>query len=98
VIASRRTRTQYRFQGVDRIVVFADVHGAYPQLLSILRETGVIDRALHWQGGKTHLVGIGDSARPWARNPARLRLLMRLESEAHRRRGAVARLLGNHEV
>ena len=27
--------------GVDRVVAFADVHGAYAEMLGLLRETGV---------------------------------------------------------
>ena len=89
---------QYRFDGIDRIVVFADVHGAYPELVSILRETGVIDGELHWKGGKTHLVGLGDLLDRGPESRKALDLLMRLEGEATAAGGAVHVLLGNHEV
>jgi len=98
VVALAASPTQYRFQGVDRIVVFADVHGAYPQLISILRETGVIDAAEHWQGGKTHLVSLGDLLDRGPESRKALDLLMRLEGEATAAGGAVHVLLGNHEV
>ena len=88
----------YRFEGVDRIVVFADVHGAYDQLVALLRETAVVDDSLHWRGGKTHLVGLGDVVDRGADSRKALDLLMRLEKEAETAGGAVHVLLGNHEV
>ena len=88
----------YRFEGVDRIVVFADVHGAYDQLVALLRETAVVDESLRWAGGKTHLVGLGDVVDRGADSRKALDLLMRLEKEAAAAGGAVHALLGNHEV
>ena len=88
----------YRFEGVDRIVVFADVHGAYDQLVAVLRETAVVDESLRWRGGKTHLVGLGDIVDRGADSRKALDLLMRLEKEAAAVGGAVHVLLGNHEV
>jgi hypothetical protein len=88
----------YRFSGVDRIVVFADVHGAYDPLVALLRETGVVDESLHWAGGRTHLVGLGDLVDRGPGSRQVLDLLMRLEGEAAAAGGAVHQLLGNHEV
>ncbi len=88
----------YRFEGVDRIVVFADVHGAYEQLVAVLRETAVVDESLRWRGGKTHLVGLGDLLDRGADSRKALDLLMRLDKEAQTTGGAVHVLLGNHEV
>ncbi len=96
--ASLGADTPYRFDAVDRIVVFADVHGAYEQLVAILREASVIDEALHWRGGKTHLVSLGDLLDRGADSRKALDLLMRLEKEAMTAGGAVHVLLGNHEV
>ncbi len=88
----------YRFQGVSRIVVFADVHGAYPQLVSALREAGVIDASEHWSGRDTHLVGLGDLLDRGPESRKVMDLLMRLETEAKQAGGAVHVLLGNHEI
>ena len=52
--------SEFRFNDVHRVVVFPDVHEAYQELLSVLRETAVIDDSLHWRGGDTHLVSLGD--------------------------------------
>lgn len=87
-----------RFDGVRRIVAFADVHGAYPELLSVLRETGVVDEALHWRAGDTHLVSLGDLVDRGPGSRQVLDLLMRLETEARAAGGAVHVVLGNHEV
>src|SRR5688572_22136123 len=87
-----------RFEGVRRIVAFADVHGAYPELVSVLREAGVVDEALRWQAGETHLVSTGDLVDRGADSRKVLDLLMRLEGEASKAGGAVHVLLGNHEV
>ncbi|MGQ0384223.1 MAG: metallophosphoesterase [Gammaproteobacteria bacterium] len=87
-----------RFENVQRIVAFADVHGAYDELVSVLRETQVVDEALRWRGGTTHLVSLGDLL---DRGPASRRvldLLMRLEGEAQEAGGALHLVLGNHEV
>jgi hypothetical protein len=88
----------YRFDGVNRIVVFADVHGAHEQLVALLRETAVIDQSLRWRGGNTHLVGLGDLLDRGADSRKALDLLMRLEGEAKAAGGAVHVLLGNHEI
>jgi hypothetical protein len=93
-----RAEQALRHDGVERIVVFADVHGAYPQLVSVLRETAVVDDSLHWQAGTTHLVSLGDLLDRGAESRRVLDLLMRLETEARAAGGAVHVLLGNHEV
>jgi hypothetical protein len=88
----------YRFDGVERMVVFPDVHGAYPELVALLRETGVVDESGHWRAGTTHLVSLGDLTDRGPDSRKVLDLLMRLESEAATAGGAVHVILGNHEV
>jgi len=53
-----------RWSGVERVVAFADVHGAYEELTALLRDTGSSTRKLRWAGGRTHLVSLGDLPRP----------------------------------
>ncbi len=96
--ASASPASPYRFEGVERIVVFADVHGAYDPLVAILRETGVVDASLRWSAGHAHLVGLGDYMDRGPDSRRVLDLLMRLEVEAAAAGGAVHLLLGNHEV
>jgi hypothetical protein len=97
-VAPAWAESEYAFEGARRVVVFADVHGAYPELLSILREAGVIDESQHWRGGATNLVSLGDLVDRGADSRKVLDLLMRLEGEARESGGSVHVLLGNHEV
>lgn len=98
VSLSATAGSNYRFDGVQRVVAFADVHGAYQELLSVLRETAVIDESLHWRGGATHLVSLGDLLDRGPDSRRVLDLLMRLEGEAREAGGALHLVLGNHEV
>lgn len=88
----------YRIEGARRVVAFADVHGAYDELVALLRAQGVVDRDLRWSGADTQLVSLGDLVDRGPDSRRVLDLLMRLESEARAAGGAVHVLLGNHEV
>ena len=88
----------YRFQGVERLVAVADSHGAYEQFSSLLRETGVVDEKLHWSGGKTHFVNLGDFTDRGPGSRKIMDLLMRLQTQAGQSGGRVHVLLGNHEL
>ena len=92
------SRPACEIDGVERIVAVGDVHGAYDRLAEILRAAGVVDAGLHWSGGRTHLVQLGDVVDRGADSRKALDLLRRLEKEARRAGGAVHALLGNHEV
>lgn len=98
VVAPSWGASESRTAGAQRIVAFADVHGAYDELLSILRETAMVDDGLHWKGGSTHLVSTGDLLDRGPDSRKVLDLLMRLEAEARQAGGAVHVVLGNHEV
>ncbi|NIM90025.1 MAG: hypothetical protein GTO17_03665 [Candidatus Aminicenantes bacterium] len=88
---------QCEWTGIEKIVAVGDLHGDYKNFIRILRGTKIIDRELRWNGGKTHLVQIGDimDRGPEAREI--FELLMRLENEAEEVGGKVHVLLGNHE-
>lgn len=88
----------YRFQGVERLVAVADSHGAYEQFSSLLRETGVVDEQLHWSGGKTHFINLGDFTDRGPGSRKIMDLLMRLQTQAGQSGGRVHVLLGNHEL
>jgi len=83
--------------GVEQIVAIGDVHGDYENFLPLLQGTGLVDQSLHWAGGKTHLVQIGDIMDRGTRAKDVLDLLMRLEKEAEAAGGMVHVLIGNHE-
>ena len=80
------------------MVAFADVHGAYDELVALLRSQGLVDGSLRWSGADTQLVSLGDLLDRGPDSRRVLDLLMRLEGEARTAGGAVHVLLGNHEV
>jgi hypothetical protein len=87
-----------RWNDVPRVVVVGDVHGAYTALVDLLQATGVIGADLHWTGGETHLVSLGDLLDRGAGARRVLDLVMRLEEEAAATGGRVHVVLGNHEA
>jgi len=86
------------WQGIERVVAFADVHGAYAELTALLRSVGVVDEDLRWTGGRTHLVSLGDLLDRGADSRKVMDLLMRLQGEAATAGGLVHVVLGNHEA
>ncbi len=86
------------WQGIERVVAFADVHGAYAELTALLRSVGVVDEDLRWTGGRTHLVSLGDLLDRGADSRKVMDLLMRLQGEAATAGGRVHVVLGNHEA
>ncbi len=85
--------------GVERIVAVGDLHGDYDNFLKILqnKEIGLLDKNLHWIGGKTHLVQTGDIMDRGDNAKDILELMRKLEPEARKAGGMVHLLLGNHE-
>jgi hypothetical protein len=81
-----------------RIVAIGDVHGAYPEFVSILQRTGLIDQSLDWSGGQTTFVQLGDILDRGAESRKALDLMMKLKGQAEQQHGKVIPLLGNHEV
>jgi Calcineurin-like phosphoesterase len=86
------------FDGVDRVVAVGDVHGAYDRFVEILRAAGVVDARGRWNGGRTHLVQLGDVLDRGPDSRKALDLIQRLEGEAASAGGRVHVLLGNHEA
>jgi hypothetical protein len=89
--------TQCVWTGVERIVAVGDIHGDYKAFIKILKGTGLIDNKLHWTGGKTHLVQIGDVMDRGDYPREIFDLMMRLEKEAEEAGGKLHMLIGNHE-
>jgi len=84
--------------GVPRVVAVGDVHGAYDNLVQVLRMASLLDESGHWAGFKAHLVQTGDFLDRGVQARQVLDLLIRLEKEAQEAGGRVHVLLGNHEV
>lgn len=81
-----------------KIVAFGDVHGAFEELTSLLKETGMVDNNLNWAGGNNHLVSMGDLIDRGPRSHDVIELIMKLQAQAPESGGAVHVLLGNHEL
>lgn len=86
------------YMNVDRIVAFGDMHGDYGKFTALLKQAALVDDDLHWTGGETHFVQLGDilDRGPDSRKIADL--LMALETEAKREGGRVHFVIGNHEA
>jgi hypothetical protein len=87
-----------RWNGVERVVAIADVHGAYTELTGLLQSVGIVDAQLRWTAGATHLVMTGDLLDRGRDSRAVLELLMRLQQEATAAQGRLHLTLGNHEA
>ena len=96
--APRAEGNTVTWTGIERVVAFADVHGAYEELTTLLRSAGVVDAGLRWSGGKTHLVSLGDLLDRGADSRKVMDLLMRLQGEAAAAGGRLHVVLGNHEA
>ncbi len=88
----------WHFEGVERIVAVADIHGAHEAFVDVLRKSTVIDEAGNWSGGSSHLVVVGDVLDRGRDSRAALDLIRKLEGEAALAGGAVHLVLGNHEL
>ena len=89
---------QWRWSGVERVVVIPDIHGAYPEFTELLKASAVINSSLQWIAGKTHLVSLGDLLDRGAKSREVMDLLMRLQTEAREHGGRVHVVAGNHEA
>jgi len=96
--AGRAAESMVAWTGIERVVAFADVHGAYEELTTLLRSAGVVDAGLRWSGGKTHAVSLGDLLDRGADSRKVMDLLMRLQGEAAAAGGRLHVVLGNHEA
>ena len=88
----------WRWEDVERVVVFADVHGAHTALTKLLVAADVLDDSGHWSGAKSHLVSLGDTLDRGPDSRQVLDLLRRLQPEALAAGGRVHLVLGNHEL
>ena len=95
---SAEPSAQTAWPQVERVVAFADVHGAYTELTALLRSTRVVDDNLRWAGGRAHLVSLGDLLDRGADSRKVMDLLMRLQEEAVAAGGRLHVVLGNHEA
>ena len=91
-------RVRYDWKDVPRIVAVGDVHGAYENLLAVLKNAELIDDELNWIGGKAHLVQVGDVLDRGADSRKSMDFYMELQKKAKKAGGRVHVLIGNHEA
>ncbi|MFO1393078.1 MAG: metallophosphoesterase [Steroidobacteraceae bacterium] len=89
---------QVQWTNIDRVVAFADVHGAYAELVALLQSVGVVDGDLRWSAGRTHVVSLGDLLDRGDDSRKVMDLLMRLQQEAAAAGGQLHVVVGNHEA
>jgi len=87
-----------RWTTTERVVAFADVHGAHDELVALLKTTGLVGEELQWTGGTTVAVSLGDLLDRGPESRQVMDLLMRLQREAQAAGGRLHVILGNHET
>ncbi len=92
------SQATWRWDNVRRVVVVADVHGAYAELTGLLEAAGLINKEQQWTGGDTHLVSLGDLLDRGDGSRQVMDLLIRLQREAALQSGFVHVVAGNHEI
>jgi tetratricopeptide (TPR) repeat protein len=96
--AGARTEPPWEWNDVPRVIAVGDVHGAYDNLVAVLKNAGLLDEKLKWKGGKAHLVQNGDVVDRGPHSRKAMDLLMELEEQAEKAGGRVHVLIGNHEA
>lgn len=98
LVAAAVTAQESDWQGVERVVAIADVHGDYDNYIAVLQQAGVVNRRGRWDAGATHFVQLGDVPDRGPDTAKIIRHLMALEKQAKKAGGRVHALIGNHEV
>ena len=98
IIELTQEKTTYRFSDVETVVVIGDSHGAYGNLLEVLKKTTMLDDQARWIGGKAHLVSLGDFLGRGPESRKIMDLLMSLQAQAREKGGRVHVLIGNDEL
>ena len=97
-----------KFLNVERIIVIGDLHGDFDKLIKCLILAKVINQKLHWIGGDTHVVQLGDildaggrgiefNSKPYEEFKI-YEYLNDLNTQANKKGGYVHYLIGNHEL
>lgn len=97
-----------KISGVKKIAVIGDIHGDRKALIKCLKLAGVVDKNLNWNGGKTHVVQLGDILDRKSRSSYNksdelsekwiIDKLLDLKHQAQNSGGDVHIIIGNHEL
>ncbi|MFF9376237.1 metallophosphoesterase [Streptomyces griseoluteus] len=85
-------------EGPGPLFVVGDVHGYIEELLSALREKGLVDEEGQWCAGTARLWFLGDFTDRGPDGIGVIDLVMRLSAEAAAAGGYCKALMGNHEL
>jgi hypothetical protein len=80
------------------LYVVGDVHGYLSELLTALRENGLVDEEGHWSAGSARLWFLGDFTDRGPDGIGVIELVMQLSAEAAAAGGYCRALMGNHEL
>jgi hypothetical protein len=86
------------YDNVSKIAAFGDIHGEFDLLVSILKNSQIIDEDFCWSFGDGHVVFCGDIFDRGDQVTECLWLIYALEQEARKAGGMIHLLLGNHEL
>lgn len=89
---------QYEFSTDSPIYVTGDIHGAYNEIETSLKNLGLIDEQNNWSGGTAHFVSLGDLVDRGPASRKVLDLFMRLQPQAEQAGGKFHIVLGNHDI
>ena len=96
-------RTQYpteksTYPLPQKMLVFSDIEGNMPALVSLLKKAGVINNNYEWIYGKGRIVFAGDMFDRGTQVIECLWLIYKLEAESAAAGGKIHFILGNHDV
>lgn len=88
----------YEYKMPKKLITISDIEGNFQAFKTFLVNNKVVDKDLHWQFGKNHLVLNGDFFDRGNEVTQCLWLIYKLEQEAEQQGGKVHFILGNHDI
>jgi hypothetical protein len=80
------------------LFVVGDIHGHFTEMKRLLRDAGLINASLGWEGGDARVWFMGDFFDRGPDGISSLALAMRMQEEAAGAGGEVDALIGNHDL
>lgn len=89
---------QNKFDNIEKVIAFGDVHGEYDALVTLLKNNKIISDNLEWNFDNGHVVFCGDVFDRGEKVTETLLFIYKLEKQAEKAGGKVHFILGNHEL
>lgn len=90
-------RSKLKIPSPDKYLAISDMEGDFDAMVELLKSNDVINDALEWSFGTSHIVIIGDMVDRGNNVLPLLWLIYKLETEAKLAGGDIHYILGNHE-